>query len=133
NISIKYIDALMTRQRIWSLFESMSKYLKDSNLIELRGEKIRKDELLGHFLTSVFDSIRTDKISAHDASQHFSKADSAWAVTYDNLYSKRRRYNLSFLVQNAYWDWLKASLDGLGEDDYILENDSIVEMVFPET
>ena len=133
NISTKYINALMTRQRIWSLFETMSKYLKSSDLIEIRGDKIREDELLRHLLTSVFDAIKTDKISAHDASQHFNKVGSPWAVTYEHLYDKKKRYNLSFLVQSTYWEWLKSVLDRLNDNDYLLKNDSIVEMVFPET
>lgn len=131
NISTKYINALMTRHRVWSLFESMSKYLKNSDLIEIRGDKIKKDELLELFLTAVFDAIKDDNISAHDASEHFSKADSAWAVTYDNLYGKTRN-NLSFLVQNVYWEWLKSVLDKQKDKEFFFKNDSIVEMVFPE-
>ena len=133
NISIKYIDALMTQQRVWSLFESMSRYLKSNDLIEIRNNKVREDELLKHFLTSVFDSIKADSISAHDASEHFRKPDSAWTVTYDHIYNNKKRYNLSVLVQTIYWDWLRTTLDKLNDTDYILENDSIVEMVFPET
>lgn len=131
NISTKYINALMTRHRVWSLFESISKYLKNSDLIAIHGDKIRRDELLELFLTTVFDAIKDDNISAHDASEHFSKTDSVWAVTYDNLYGKTRN-NLSFLVQNIYWEWLKSVLDKQKDREFFFKNDSIVEMVFPE-
>lgn len=131
NISTKYINALMTKHRVWSLFESMSKYLKNSDLIEMRGDKIRKDEQLETFLTAVFDAIKDDKISTHDASEHFSKAGSVWAVTHDNLYGATRN-NLSFLVQNIYWEWLKSVLDKQKDKEFFFKNDSIVEMVFPE-
>lgn len=133
NISIKYIEALMIRQRVWSLFEAMEKYLKSNNLIALSGDKIRDDIILKHFITAVFEAIKSDKISTHDASEHFSKTDSVWTVTYDHLYDMDKRLNLSFLVQEAYYEWIKSLLDQRKDKEYYIENDSIVNMVFPGT
>ena len=131
NISIKIIDSLMDSRRIWSLFQSMNKYIVDRDILKISGNEMKGDELVRTFLFSMFNAIKDDKISAHDALSEVT-ADSGWAVTYEHLYGDER-YNLSFLVEQLYREWLNELLDKANDKDYFLFNDSIVEHIFPST
>ena len=130
NISVKIIEALSDNRRIWSLFQAMNKYVEKQDLLEIKGDELKHDELVETFLPAVFDAIKTDKMSAHDALSEV-KDESAWAVTYDHLYDKKSRSNLSFLVENIYSKWLRDLLDKRNDKEYYLFNDSIVEHIFP--
>lgn len=132
SISTKIVDSLMDNHRIWSLFKAMNKYVADRDLVSITGDEMKDDELVRVFLPAVFDAIKSDKVSAHDALTEV-KDDSAWAVTFDNLYSKKKRYNLSFLVECIYQKWLNDLLDQQKDKEYFMFNDTIVEYIFPGT
>ena len=130
NIATKIIDSLMDGHRVWSLFQAMNKYVENRKIIDISGDKINDDELVEVFLRAIFDAIKSDKVSAHDALGEV-KEDSPWAVTYGHLYDKKKRYNLSFLVEQVYQKWLNDLLDQQKDKEYFMFNDSIVEHIFP--
>lgn len=132
SISTKAIDSLMDNRRIWSLFQAMNKYVTDRDLVRIAGDEVKDDELVRVFLSAVFDAIKSDKVSAHDALSEI-KDDSAWAVSYDHLYNNEKRFNLSFLVELIYQKWLNDLLDKKSSKELFMFNDTIVEHIFPGT
>lgn len=133
NINNKIIDALMTDQRAWSLFDAMNKYLQARDLIEIGDkDKVTQDSLLKEFLGKFFDGILGRKLDTYHVESYFAE-DSAWSVTYDHLYDNKKRLNLSFLIEDAFRSWLFEKLDRLGKDQAMYEVDNLLAMIFPET
>lgn len=134
SIASDYINLLVKKpgtNGVWNLFQAMDAYMQKVDLVILHDE-IRKDWLVDMFLEALFNSIKDSHVQAYSIKEHFGER-SPWAVTYEHLFGDGERYNLSFLVMKKYWEWLQSSLEDLGDHDYFFKNDSLVEIIFPET
>jgi hypothetical protein len=134
SIASDYINLLVKKpgtNGVWNLFQAMNVYTQEVDLVVLHDE-IKKDWLVETFLEALFNSIKDSHVQAYSIKEHFGER-SPWAVTYEHLFGNGERYNLSFLVMEKYWEWLQSSLEDLGDHDYFFKNDSLVEIIFPET
>jgi len=134
SIASDYINLLVKKpgtNGVWNLFQAMNVYTQEVDLVVLHDE-IKKDWLVETFLEALFNSIKDSHVQAYSIKEHFGER-SPWAVTYEHLFGNGERYNLSFLVMEKYWEWLQSSLEDLGDRDYFFKNDSLVEIIFPET
>lgn len=134
SIASDYINLLVKKpgtNGVWNLFQALDVYTQELNLVVLH-DKTREDWLVETFLEALFNSIKDSHVQAYSIKEHFGER-SPWTVTYEHLFSDGERYNLSFLVIEKYWEWLQSSLEDLGDHDYFFKNDSLVEIIFPET
>lgn len=127
-----YINLLVKKpgtSGVWNLFQAMDAYTQKVDLVILHDE-IRKDWLVDMFLGALFNSIKDGHIQAYNVKEYFGE-QSPWAVTYEHLFSDGKRYSLSFVVMEKYWEWLQSSLNGLEDHDCFFKNDSLIEAIFP--
>lgn len=131
-INNKILEAMMTRERVWNLFEFMGEYVEKRGLLKVKeGKGLQNDILVKRFLESYFNAVTKDKLSTYGLESYFAP-DKPWAVTHDNLYNNR--YNLSFIVADEFKEWLFTLLDNMKKsDNRAFEVDSLLADLFPQT
>lgn len=126
----KLIKDAIDRNRADRLFEAMDKYLAASDLLMVDTKKRPRDSIiLNNFINEYLESLFTDNLEAYHIDYYF-KEPNHWQVTYDNLYITR--YNVSFLMEMKFKDWLFKKLDESKDKDGLYKVDSILKLIFPE-
>lgn len=128
NTSRRLITDSMNNDRVWALLEAMDAYLEDSDLLML-GERnrFRSSVVLNYFLNEFFDALFDEKLDTYHFDSYFTD-HKHWQVTSDNLYEEK--YNVSFVVENAFKEWLFKKLGNVQDQDSLINIDSAIELIF---
>lgn len=126
----KLIKDAIDRDRADRLFEAMDKYLVVSDLLMVSDKTRPHDSVvLNNFINEYLESLFADRLEAYHIDYYF-KEHKHWQVTYDNLYTTK--YNISFLMETKFKDWLFKKLDENKDRDGLYRVDSMLSLIFPE-
>ncbi|MDB5169102.1 MAG: hypothetical protein JWO41_458 [Candidatus Saccharibacteria bacterium] len=128
NTNRRLISDSMNDNRIWALLEAMDAYLEDSDLLMLGNrDRFRSSVVLNYFLNEFFDALFDAKIDTYHFDSYFTE-HKHWQVTSDNLYEGK--YNVSFVVENVFKEWLFKKLGNVQDQDSLINIDSAIELIF---
>lgn len=128
NISKQLVTASMDNERIWSLLEAMDAYINDRDLVLLHDRnRSESSVVLDHFLNELFEALFEDKIETYDFVSYFND-HSHWLISMANLYDSH--YNISFVVEKSFREWLFKKLANAQDQDNLLNIDQIMELLF---
>jgi len=113
------------------LSEATDAYLTRAGLIELGDRQtLHKSKLILDLLQQYFDALFGEDIDHYEVEGSFGERP-YWSVTYVNLYVQR--YNISFVIDEVFREWLFKKLDELSEESRLFKLDSIFETTFKDS
>lgn len=124
------IDASMSHQKIYSLFDAVKAYIDNGDLRKLDNGRMKDTKILGYFIDTLLENLYTEEnLQAYDIDTWIEEKG-MWQITYDNLYENKN--NISFVMLKHFEEWLFTKLDRTDGKQYLATIDHIIELFFPD-